>query len=55
MYQLIGATAFCLAAAASIWSGDPILGILLVVCAIAWLGTALAPLRGRQAHKRISS
>ena len=48
MYQLIGA-AFCLAGVTFAWSGDPILGLLLVVCAIVWAATtpALAPLRRR--------
>jgi hypothetical protein len=48
MYQLIGA-AFCVAAVAIALSGDPIVGLLLVLCAIVWAATtpALAPLRRR--------
>ena len=48
MYQLIGAL-FCVAAVTFAWSGDPILGLLLVVFAIVWAATtpALAPLRRR--------
>ncbi len=48
MYQLIGA-AFCVAAMAFAFLGDPILGLLLVLCAIVWVATTpvLAPLRRR--------
>jgi len=48
MYQLIGA-AFCVAAVAFAFLGDPIMGLLLVLCAIVWAATtpALAPLRRR--------
>jgi hypothetical protein len=48
MYQLIGA-AFCVAAVAFAFLGDPIVGLLLVLCAIVWVATtpALAPLRRR--------
>jgi drug/metabolite transporter (DMT)-like permease len=48
MYQLIGA-AFCLAGVAVAWTGDPIVGLLLVVCAIVWAATtpALTPFRRR--------
>ena len=44
MYQSIGA-AFCLAAIFFDCSGDPITGLLLVLCAIVWAATtpALAP------------
>lgn len=46
MYQFIGA-AFCLAAVFFDCAGDPIIGLLLVLCAIVWAATtpALAPLR----------
>jgi hypothetical protein len=46
MYQLIGA-AFCVAAVAFAFLGDPIMGLLLVVCAIVWVATTpvLAPIR----------
>ena len=49
MYQLIGA-AFCVAAMAFAFLGDPIMGLLLVLCAIVWVATtpALAPLRRRR-------
>jgi hypothetical protein len=48
MYQLIGA-AFCVAAMAFAFLGDPIMGLLLVVCAIVWVATTpvLTPLRRR--------
>lgn len=48
MYQLIGA-AFCFAAVAFAFLGDPIIGLLLIVCAIVWVATTpvLAPLRRR--------
>jgi hypothetical protein len=48
MYQLIGA-AFCVAAMAFAFLGDPIMGLLLVLCAIIWVATTpvLAPLRRR--------
>ena len=48
MYQLIGA-AFCFAAMAFAFLGDPIMGLLLVLCAIVWVATTpvLAPLRRR--------
>jgi len=48
MYQLIGA-AFCVAAMAVAFLGDPIVGLLLVVCAIVWVATTpvLAPIRRR--------
>jgi hypothetical protein len=48
MYQLIGA-AFCVAAVAFAFLGDPIMGLLLVLCAMVWVATtpALAPLRRR--------
>ena len=38
MYQLIGA-AFCVAAVAFAFLGDPIMGLLLVLCAIVWVAT----------------
>ena len=46
MYRFIGA-AFCLAAVFFACAGDPITGLLLVLCAIVWVATtpALAPLR----------
>lgn len=46
MYQFIGA-AFCLAAVFFDCAGDPITGLLLVLCAVVWVATtpALAPLR----------
>jgi hypothetical protein len=48
MYKLIGA-AFCVAAAAFAFLGDPIIALLLALCAIIWLGTTrtLAPFRHR--------
>ena len=48
MYQLIGA-AFCVAAVAFAFLGDPIMGLLLVLCAIIWVAATptLAPVRGR--------
>jgi hypothetical protein len=48
MYQLIGA-AFCVAAVAVAFLGDPIMGLLLILCAIVWVATTpvLAPLRRR--------
>lgn len=51
MYQLIGATAFVLAAAGFARWGDPIVASLLVVCAIVWGATALVPLRDRRLPK----
>ena len=44
MYQFIGA-AFCAAAMAFALLGDPIVGLLLVLCAIVWVATTpvLAP------------
>ena len=45
MYQFIGATAFVLAAVGFARWGDPIMASLLVVCAIVWGATAIAPLR----------
>jgi len=39
VYQLIGA-AFCVAAGLFIGSGDPIIGLLTVLCAIVWVATA---------------
>ena len=46
MYQFIGA-AFCLAAVFFDCAGDPIIGLLLVLCAVVWAATTpvLAPLR----------
>ncbi len=46
MYRFIGA-AFCLAAVFFACAGDPIVGLLLVLCAVVWVATtpALAPLR----------
>ena len=46
MYQFVGA-AFCLAAVFFDCAGDPIIGLLLLLCAIVWAATtpALAPLR----------
>jgi hypothetical protein len=46
MYQSIGA-AFCLAAIFFDCSGDPITGLLLVLCAIVWAATTpvLSPRR----------
>jgi hypothetical protein len=46
MYQFIAA-AFCLAAVFFDCAGDPITGLLLVLCAIVWVATtpALTPLR----------
>ena len=54
MYQLIGA-AFCVAAAAFAFLGDPIMGLLLVLCAIVWAATtpALAPLRSPRKRTQI--
>jgi hypothetical protein len=48
MYQLIG-VAFCVVAVAVAFLGDPIMGLLLVLCAIVWVATTpvLAPLRRR--------
>jgi hypothetical protein len=48
MYQLIAA-AFCVAAVAFAFLGDPIVGLLLILCAIVWVATtpALAPLHRR--------
>jgi drug/metabolite transporter (DMT)-like permease len=48
MYQLIGA-AFCVAGVVVAWTRDPIVGLLLILCAIVWAATtpALAPLRRR--------
>ncbi len=48
MYQLIGA-AFCVAAVTVAFLGDPIVGLLLVMCAIVWVATTpvLAPIRRR--------
>jgi hypothetical protein len=45
MYQFVGA-AFCLAAVFFDCAGDPITGLLLVLCAIVWVATtpALTPL-----------
>ena len=50
MYQFIGA-AFCLAAVFFDCAGDPIVGLLLVLCAIVWAATtpALEPFR---AHRK---
>lgn len=46
MYQLIGA-ALCISGVALAMTKDPIIGLLLVVCAIVWAATtpALTPLR----------
>ena len=46
MYQFVGA-AFCLAAVFFDCAGDPITGLLLVLCAVVWVATtpALRPLR----------
>jgi hypothetical protein len=46
MYQFIGA-AFCLAAVFFDCAGDPIIGLLLVLCAVVWAATTptLTPLR----------
>jgi len=46
MYQLIGA-AFSVSGVAVAWTRDPIVGLLLVLCAIVWAATtpALAPFR----------
>lgn len=53
MVQLIGTIAFSLAAAGFIRWGEPIIGCLLVVCAIAWIATALLPGHpGRAASRR---
>jgi hypothetical protein len=48
MYQLIGA-GFCIAAVAFARHDDPIMGLLLALCAIVWVATtpALAPFRRR--------
>jgi hypothetical protein len=48
MYQLIAA-AFCVAAVAFAFLGDPIMGLLLVLCAIVWVATTptFTPLRRR--------
>ncbi|HLG44842.1 MAG TPA: hypothetical protein VKY24_01265 [Reyranella sp.] len=54
MYQFIGA-AFCLAAVLFDCAGDPIVGLLLVLCAIVWAATtpALSPLRSPRKPTRI--
>lgn len=46
MYQLIGA-AFCIAGVVLALTKDPIIGLLLVVCAIVWAATTptLTPFR----------
>ena len=46
MYQFVGA-AFCLAAVFFDCAGDPITGLLLVLCATVWVATTptLTPLR----------
>ena len=38
VYQLIGA-AFCVAAGLFLGSGDPIIGLLVVLCAVVWVAT----------------
>jgi hypothetical protein len=54
MYQFIGA-AFCLAAVFFDCAGDPIVGLLLVLCAIVWAATtpALEPFRPQRKPTRI--
>lgn len=54
MYQFIGA-AFCLAAVFFDCAGDPIVGLLLVLCAIVWAATtpALAPFRSPRKPTKI--
>jgi hypothetical protein len=50
MYQFIGA-AFCLAAIFFDCSGDPITGLLLVLCAIVWAATTPALVLRRAPRK----
>ena len=38
MYQLIGA-AFCVAAGLFLGSGDPIVGLLAILCVFVWVAT----------------
>jgi hypothetical protein len=52
MYPLIGGIAFGLAAATFVQRDDPILGLLLIVCAIVWVATALAPPEHGRLRKR---
>ncbi|MBS0519000.1 MAG: hypothetical protein JSR90_09925 [Proteobacteria bacterium] len=52
MVQLIGTIAFGLAAAGFVRWGEPIIGCLLVVCAIVWIATALLPGRPDRAPSR---
>ncbi len=52
MTQLLGTIAFGLAAVGFIRWGEPILGSLLVVCAIVWIATALLPVRHGRVSKR---
>lgn len=52
MCQLVGGIAFGLAAATFVQWDDPILGLLLVVCAIVWVATALLPLEHERMPKR---
>ena len=54
MCQLVGGTVFGLAAATFVEWDDPILGILLVVCAIVWVASALIPLEDTRMPKRSS-
>ena len=55
MYQLVGA-AVGIAAAAFVWSFDPILGLLLGICVLVWVAiTAVrAPRRLSRPAKRVS-
>jgi hypothetical protein len=48
MYKLI-CVAFCVAASAFAFVGDPIMALLLVLCAVVWVATTptLAPSRHR--------
>ena len=52
MYQVVGATAFVLAAVGFVRWGDPIVASLLVVCAIVWGAAALVPLQDVHLRKR---
>jgi len=52
MYQVVGATAFVLAAVGFVRWGDPIVASLLVVCAIVWGAATLVPLQDVHLRKR---
>jgi hypothetical protein len=47
MVQVAGSSAFCGAATAFICMGDPVLGLLSGICALAWAATTaeIRPLR----------